>query len=157
MPGILCPEIELTGHIYSGPGGIEFFWISRQVIENNGVGDGNWTHNRRNHTPLFCQLSYTHLNQVTYSNIKSEYLQLLLIQYSPYFLQGRGVLGRDRRRGRNRVSQKIDSPSLNFWGPGCRPVESTPIAIATPTPRGNQSRARQNHGWSRHEHKSPRW
>ncbi len=34
--------------------------ISMQSLRMDGVGDGNRTHNVRSHSPVLCQLSYSH-------------------------------------------------------------------------------------------------
>jgi hypothetical protein len=36
--------------------------ISMQLRRMDGVGDGNRTHNVRSHSPVLCQLSYSHRN-----------------------------------------------------------------------------------------------
>ena len=40
--------------------------------ENSGVGNGNRTRNRRSHSPVLCQLSYSH-RRLHYSNFNDSY------------------------------------------------------------------------------------
>jgi hypothetical protein len=42
--------------------------ISMQLGRMAGVGDGNRTHNVRSHSPVLCQLSYSHRGPLDYSN-----------------------------------------------------------------------------------------
>ncbi len=41
---------------WEGPDG----WHGLQPGEQSGVGNGNRTRNRRSHSPVLCQLSYSH-------------------------------------------------------------------------------------------------
>ena len=50
-----------NGSVFSYPGGGKGRSPNRGMREaERGVGDGNRTHNVRSHSPVLCQLSYTH-------------------------------------------------------------------------------------------------
>jgi hypothetical protein len=53
------PVVQLAfaycSHVPTGIG-----WKPRKTGAEAGVGDGNRTHNVRSHSPVLCQLSYSH-------------------------------------------------------------------------------------------------